>query len=72
MMANSWIKPSVPPYGSPVLFVQKRTSKLWMCTDFFVLNSNTYLGVFTLPRIAGLLDKLGKTKLFSSIDLAYH
>ena len=42
--------------------------------DFCVLNANTKLDVFPLPRIADLLDRLGKAKYFSSIDLAtaYH
>ena len=74
MLAKGWIKPSVSPYGGPVLFVQKKTGKLWMCIDFCALNANTKLDVFPLPRIADLLDRLGKAKYFSSIDLAtaYH
>ena len=45
-----------------------------MCIDFRSLNANTRLDVFPLPRIADLLDKLGKARYFSSIDLAsaYH
>ena len=45
-----------------------------MCIDFYVLNSNTKLLVFLLPCNANLLNKVGKAKLFSSIDLAtvYH
>ena len=74
MLAKGWIKPSVSPYGSPVLFVQKKTGELWMCIDFHALNANTKLDVFPLPCIADLLDRLGKAKYFSSIDLAtaYH
>ena len=74
MLAKGWIKPSVSPYGSPVLFVWKKTGKLQMCIDFHALNANTKLDVFPLPRIADLLDRLGKAKYFSSIDLAtaYH
>ena len=74
MLAKGWIKPSVSPYGSPILFVQKKTGKLWICIDFYALNANTKLAVFPLPCIADLLDRLGKVKYFSSIDLAtaYH
>ena len=73
-MAKVWIKPSVSLYGSPVLFVQKKTGQLWMCIDFHELNASKKLDVFPLPRIADLLDRLGKAKYFSSIDLAtaYH
>ena len=74
MLAKGWIKPSVSPYGSPVLFVQKNTDELWMCIDFRALNANTKLDVFPLPRIADLLDRLCKAEYFNSIDLAtdYH
>ena len=41
-----------------------------MCIDFCVLNDNIKLVVFPLPRIANLLNRLGKAKHFSSIDLA--
>ena len=45
-----------------------------MCIDFCALNANMELDGFRLPRIADLLDKLGKAKYFSSTDLAtaYH
>ena len=74
MLAKGWIKPSVSPYGSSVLFVRKKTGKLWTCIDFHALNANTKLDVFYLPHIANFLDRLGKAKYFSSIDLtkAYH
>ena len=45
-----------------------------MCIDFHAQNTNANLDFFLLSRIADLLDKLGKAKYFSSIDLAtaYH
>ena len=70
MLAKGWIKPSVSPYDSPVQFVQKKTGKLWMCIDSYAINANIKLDVFLLPCIADLLDRLGKAKYFSTIDLA--
>jgi len=70
MLAKGWIKPSVSPYGHPVLFVRKKTGELRMCIDFRSLNANTKPDVFPLPRISDLLDKLGSARIFSSIDLA--
>ena len=74
MLAKGWTKPSVSPYGSPVLFVQKKTGELQIYIDFHILNANIKLDVFPLPHIANFLDRLGKAKYFSSIDLAtaYH
>ena len=40
-----------------------------MHIDFYALNANIKLNAFPLPYIADFLDKLGKTKYSSSIDL---
>ena len=74
MLAKGWIKPSVSLYSIPVLFVQKKTGELLVCINFCAQNANTKLDVFPLPFIADFLDRLGKAKYFSSIDLAtaYH
>ena len=71
MIAKGWIYPSVSPYGAPILFVCKKTGELWMCVDFQALNSNTQLDIFSLPCISDLLDWLGRTTVFLSIDLAH-
>ena len=70
MLAKGYIIISVSPYGSPVLFIQKKTCELQMCIDFCALNSNTKLCVFFLPHIADFLDNLGNSKYFNSVDLA--
>ena len=49
MLAKGWIRPSVSPYGAPILFVHKKTGKLRMCVDFRALNSMTRLDVFPIP-----------------------
>ena len=74
MLEKGWICPSVSPYGAPLLFVCKKTGKLWMCIDYQALNHQTKLDVFPIPRIADLLDHLGRACYFSLVDLAtaYH
>ena len=42
----------------------------WFCVDYRELNSVTKLDTFPLPRIDDLLDQLGNTKFFSTLDLA--
>ena len=71
MIVKGWIHMSVNPYGTPILFVRKKTGKLRMCVDFRALNSNTRLDIFFLPHISDLLDWLGCATVFSSIDLAH-
>ena len=74
MLEKGWIRPSVSPYGAPLLFVCKKTGKLRMCIDYHALNRQTKLDVFLIPRIAALLDHLGRACFFSLVDLvtAYH
>ena len=61
MLAKGWIRPSVSPYGAPILFVRKKMGELRMCVDFRALNSMNRLDVFPIPRISDLLAKLGRT-----------
>ena len=74
MLAKGWIRHSVSLYGAPILFVRKKTGELCMCVDFRSLNKQMRLDMFLIPRIHDLLDKLGKARIFSAIDLssAYH
>ena len=74
MLEKGWICPSVSPYGAPLLFVCKKTSKLGMCIDYRTLNRQTKLGFFPVPLIADLLDHLGRARYFLLVDLvtAYH
>ena len=74
MLAKGWIRPSVSPYGAPILFARKKTGELRMYVDFRSLNKQTHLDMFPIPCIHDLLDKLGKARIFSAIDLssAYH
>ena len=74
MLEKGWVRPSVSPYGHPILFACKKTGELRMRVDFRSLNKNTVVDKFPLPRISDLLDKLSRARHFSSIDLsaAYH
>ena len=64
------IKPSKSPWASPVVLVRKRDGTHRFCVDYRVLNSVTKPDSFPLPRIEDLLDQLGSSKYFSTIDLA--
>ena len=74
LLNQGFIRPSVSPYGAPVLFVPKKNGQWRMCVDYRALNKQTIKDKFPLPRIDELLEKLGKAKVFTAIDLAsgYH
>ena len=64
------VKPSKSPWSSPVVLVRKRDGTLRFCVDYRVLNSVTKPDMFPLPGISDLLDQLGKSKYYTTLDLA--
>ena len=71
---KGWIRRSISPAGSPILFVPKKGGKLRLCVDYRGLNKITRKNRTALPLISAILDRLGKAKLFTKLDLkdAYH
>ena len=74
LVDKNFIKPSVLPWGVPVLFVKKKDGTLRLCIDYRQLNKVTMSNKYPLPRIDHLFDQLQGTKVFSKIDLrlGYH
>ncbi|XP_070030091.1 uncharacterized protein [Nicotiana sylvestris] len=68
------IRPSVSPWGAPVLFVKKKDGSLRMCIDYMQLNKITIHNKYLLPRIDDMFDQLQGATHFSKIDLhsGYH
>ncbi|KAL8098129.1 hypothetical protein AgCh_031048 [Apium graveolens] len=68
------IRPSVSPWGAPVLFVKKKDGSMRLCIDYRELNKLTIKNKYLLPRINDLFDQLKGACYFSKIDLrsGYH
>ncbi|GBG60651.1 hypothetical protein CBR_g11876 [Chara braunii] len=72
LVEKGWIRPSVSPYGSPVLFApKKKEGTLRMCIDYRGLNAITVKNKEPLPRIDDLLDRVQGCRYFSKIDLKF-
>jgi hypothetical protein len=74
LLHKGYIRPSISPWGSPVLFVKKKDGSLRMCVDYRQLNEVTIKNKYLLPRIDDLFDQLNGARVFSKIDLrtGYH
>ncbi|KAJ0694286.1 putative nucleotidyltransferase, Ribonuclease H [Helianthus annuus] len=74
LLDKGFIKPSVSPWGAPVLFVKKKDGSMRMCIDYRELNKLTVKNRYPLPRIDDLFDQLQGASWFSKIDLrsGYH
>ncbi|XP_074306469.1 uncharacterized protein LOC141641716 [Silene latifolia] len=55
---KGYIRPSVSPWGAPVLFVKKKDGSLRLCVDYRELNNVTVKNRYPLPRIDDLFDQL--------------
>ena len=74
LLDKGFIKPSVLPWGAPVLFVKKKDGSMRLCIDYRELNKVTIKNKYPLPRIDNLFDQLQGASVFSKIDLrsGYH
>ena len=69
MQKTGVIQPASSLWASPVV-VQKKDGNHRFCEDYRELNSMTKPNSFPLPRIDDLLDQLGHSHFFSTLDLA--
>jgi hypothetical protein len=56
LLDKKFIRPSVSPWGAPVLFVKKKDGSLRLCIDYRQLNRVTVRNRYPLPRIDDLFD----------------
>lgn len=75
MLNQGIIRPSYSPWSSPVWIVPKKPDasgkqKWRLVIDYRKLNEKTIGDRYPLPNINDILDKLGKSMYFSTLDLA--
>ena len=69
MLKNDIIQPSNSPWSSPIILVCKRDGSTRFCIDYRKVNSVTRKDAYPLPRVDDILDTLGGSKWFSTLDL---
>lgn len=79
LLEENIIAPSRSPWNAPLLVVPKKqdaegNAQYRVCVDFRKLNHVSVGDAFPLPNITEILDQLGKSKYYSTLDLAqgYH
>ncbi|PKI73054.1 hypothetical protein CRG98_006549, partial [Punica granatum] len=74
LLEKGFIRPSVSPWGAPVLFMKKKDGSLRLSIDYQQLNRVTMRNKYPLPRIDDLFDQLRGVTVFSKIVLrsGYH
>nr|KYP69532.1 Transposon Ty3-I Gag-Pol polyprotein [Cajanus cajan] len=74
LLEKGFVRPSVSPWGAPVLLVTKKDGSMRLCVDYRKLNKVTIKNKYPLPRIDDLMDQLVGACVFSKIDLrsGYH
>jgi hypothetical protein len=70
------IAPSNSPWNAPLLVVLKKSDvngnvKYRVCVNFLRLNEVTVGNAFPLTNILDILDQLGRSKYYSTLDLAH-
>ena len=74
LLGQGIIEPSMSPWASPLVPVQKKNGKLCICVDFRAINNITKKYLFPLPCIANAVNHFSSSKYISSLDLlsGYH
>ena len=73
-LANGFVKPLKSSAGASILFDRKSDCFLRLCVDYRGLNNLTIKNRYLLSIIGESLDRLGRVKRFTQLDLtsAYH
>ena len=64
------IEPSHGEWSAPIVVVHKKDNKIRLCVDYCCLNAMTPMDACPMLRTDELIEKLGKGKYITTLDLA--
>ena len=67
---HGYIRESSSNWASPMVTVKKPDGSARLCIDFKAINAITTPLPFYMPRVEEVLDRVGKSKVISKIDLS--
>ena len=70
LLQRGLIRPSKSNWSSPVVLVKKKDNTFRLCLDYRACNARSKQDGYPQPLIAETLEYLGKSKYFSTLDLA--
>lgn len=70
MKADGIIVESKSPYAAQPNLTEKKSGEVRFCVDYRLLNDDTLKDSYPMPRVDDCLDRLGKAKFFTTLDLA--
>jgi transposase InsO family protein len=68
-LAQGFIEPSDAAFASPILVVRMPDGRLRVCIDYRKLNALTKKDRYPLPLIDEILQRIGKAKFFTKLDI---
>ena len=69
LLEKGIIRPSVSPYSSAPMFLEKSDGRIRMVTDLRYLNDKTVRDCYALPRFDDILPYLAGNKYFTKMDI---
>ena len=72
--AAGFVEPSISPFASPTVCVQKKDKSLRVCIDFRMVNKDIINDAYPLHRIDDQLEAMAGARFFTTMDLTkgYH
>ncbi|XP_068229342.1 uncharacterized protein [Palaemon carinicauda] len=69
LLQHGFAEPSISPWASPRVLVEKPDGSYRLCTDFRRLNEVTVSDSYPLPRVDDLIDQVSNAVYVTKIDL---